>query len=126
MNLHDVLRAVIRADAALLNDAKWVERAVRAIAAHEARYPSPAVPAAPEPAAVPDARDDEIAELKAQLAAQAAPAPEAQPDPRDAEIAALRAQLAATATTTGLANLTGTVPLGTQTVTWPGAEGSPA
>lgn len=122
MNLHDVLRAVIRADAALLNDAKWVERAVRAIAAHEAWDPSPAVPAAPEPDAVPDARDDEIAELKAQLAAQAAPAPGAQPDPRDAEIAALRAQLAAT----GFANLTSTVPLGTQTVTWPGAEGSPA
>lgn len=77
MTLHDVLRAIVRGESALLNDAKWVERAVRAIAAHEAKYPSPAVAAAPEPAAAPDARDDKIAELEAQLAAQTPAAPPA-------------------------------------------------
>lgn len=44
MTLHDVLRAIVRGEAALLNSAKWVEEALAAIDGHEAAHAGPVAP----------------------------------------------------------------------------------
>lgn len=75
LTLHDVLRAIVRGESALLNDAKWVVSALEAISTHEnagtVTVPEPAP--APQDDAAP-ADDAERAEFEAWRASRAAPA----------------------------------------------------
>lgn len=47
VSLHEVLRALVRGDRALLHDAEWVARAVQAIDEHEAATEPAALTLAP-------------------------------------------------------------------------------
>jgi hypothetical protein len=55
LTIYDVIRALIRGESRVLNDAEWVARAVQAIDEFEHENPAPAPPETAVPAAAPAA-----------------------------------------------------------------------